>query len=316
MAKRGIGSVFTKAFLSILCANATLLSLTAHSAEACEDTDIKVQVLGSGGPELSDGRASSSYIIWHDSKARLLVDAGAGSSVYFDQAKADFDDINAILLTHLHVDHSADIPAYIKGAYFSSRERPLIVYGPDKNRLMPSTSEYLERLFGQQGAFSYLSSFLTGDRGANFKLSAVDVPLTRDKTHHYQLDNEIDIHAISTHHGPIASVAWKIEIGGCLITFSGDMSNQYDVLSAFAKDSDILVMNHAIPESARGSARNLHMPPSTIGEIAAEANAKKLLLSHFMRRTLNNAEESKAIINKHYDGDIQIAKDQLMVELN
>jgi ribonuclease BN (tRNA processing enzyme) len=223
--------------------------------------------------------------------------------------------LEAILLTHLHVDHSADIPAYIKGAYFSSRSRPLVVYGPDKNRLMPSTSQYLERLFGAQGAFSYLSSFLSGGPGANFKLSAVDVPLIRDKKHHYPLSDDLHAYAIFTHHGPVASVAWQVAIDGCLITFSGDMSNQYDVLTTFAEGSDILVVNHAVPESARGIARNLHMPPSVIGEIASKANVKTLVLSHFMRRTLGQVDTSITTIKKHFDGDIKIATDQQMISV-
>jgi ribonuclease BN (tRNA processing enzyme) len=311
-----LNATLGKVFFYIISVNFVFFNSTAHSTEVCKESDVQLQVLGSGGPELSDGKASSSYIIWHKDRARVLIDAGPGSSVYFDKAKADFADLDAILLTHLHVDHSADIPAYIKGAYFSSRSRPLIVYGPDKNRLMPSTSEYLERLFGSEGAFSYLSSFLTGGRGANFKLSATDVPLTRDKVHHYQLSDDIDVQAIFTHHGPIASVAWKVEVGGCRITFSGDMSNQYEVLGQFAKGSDILVMNHAVPESARGAARNLHMPPSVIGEVAAKAEAKTLLLSHFMRRTLNHTKQSTALIKKHFDGNVKIAKDQLMIKLN
>lgn len=310
-----LSSALTKNLFFLLMTPFIVLSSVGYASESCRNKDVQLQVLGSGGPELSDGKASSSYIIWHNQKARVLIDAGPGSSVNFGHTKADFADIDGVLLTHLHVDHSADIPAYIKGAYFSSRERPLTIYGPDKNRLMPSTSEYLERLIGPEGAFSYLSSFLSGGRGANFKVSAVNVPLVRDKTHHYQLGKNISAQAIFTHHGPIASVAWKIDVDGCLITFSGDMSNQYNVLAQLAKNSDLLVMNHAIPEDARGAARNLHMPPSVIGEIAEKAGVKVLVLSHFMRRTLDHAEASNTIIEKHYDGDIKIAEDQLVITL-
>ena len=34
---------------------------------------VELEVLGSGGPEL-DGRASTSYILWIDDDAKLLVD--------------------------------------------------------------------------------------------------------------------------------------------------------------------------------------------------------------------------------------------------
>jgi len=36
----------------------------------------------------------------------------------------------------------------------------------------------------------------------------------------------------------------------------------------------LLVAHHAIPQDAAGAARNLHMPPSVIGEIAAVQEPK------------------------------------------
>jgi ribonuclease BN (tRNA processing enzyme) len=58
-----------------------------------------------------------------------------------------------------------------------------------------------------------------------------------------------------------AAGGWRVNIAGCSISFSGDMSNQYQALGKLAVDSDLLVINNAIPEKAQGAARNLHMPP-------------------------------------------------------
>ncbi|TDF37557.1 MBL fold metallo-hydrolase [Alteromonadaceae bacterium M269] len=293
-----------------------LLSTSAYAYEQCKNADVSLQVLGSGGPELNDGRASSSYLVWHKDNSVLLVDAGPGSSVAFGEVGANFADLEAILLTHLHVDHSADIPAYVKGSFFSSRIRPMSVYGPDKNQLMPATSDFIRRLIGPQGAFPYLSNHLVGERGRGFKIGGVDIPLLRDKVHSFKLTDDINIEAVFTHHGPVASVAWRANVAGCSIVFSGDMSNQYEVLSSLAKDADLLVMNHAVPEEARGVARNLHMPPSVIGEIAKEANAKTVLLSHYMRRTLGRSEDSLVEVKKHYKGEIKLAEDKLKVRVS
>lgn len=49
-----------------------------NAAEVCGKSGIALQVLGSGGPELQDKRASSSYLIWQDGKARVLIDSGGG----------------------------------------------------------------------------------------------------------------------------------------------------------------------------------------------------------------------------------------------
>ncbi len=98
-------------------------------AADCPQGRVRLQVLGSGGPELNDGRASSGYLVWVDDKAVVLVDAGPGTSVAFGESGARFEDLQAILLTHLHVDHSADLPAYIKGSFFTRRSEDLPVLG-------------------------------------------------------------------------------------------------------------------------------------------------------------------------------------------
>jgi hypothetical protein len=56
--------------------------------ESCAGKGIELQVLGSGGPELEDRRASSSYLIWRDGQPRILVDSGGGSALEFGRAGA------------------------------------------------------------------------------------------------------------------------------------------------------------------------------------------------------------------------------------
>ena len=62
-----------------------------------------LQVLGSGGPESGDMRASSGYLIWIDGKSRILIDFGGGASLRFEEVGARIQDLDLILLTHLHV---------------------------------------------------------------------------------------------------------------------------------------------------------------------------------------------------------------------
>ena len=169
---------------SLVSHAATMLLLTtgfsAHSAptQSCAQQAVTLQVLGSGGPELNDDRVSSSYLIWHKNKARILIDAGPGSSVNFGASGADFTDVQAVLLTHLHVDHSADLPAYVKGSYFTQRNEEITVYGPSANALMPSTSDYLASLMGNEGAFAYLSDYTDASSQADYHIKAQNIPLT------------------------------------------------------------------------------------------------------------------------------------------
>ena len=76
-----------------------------------------------------------------------------------------------------------------------------------------------------------------------------------------------------------------------------------------AKGADLLVAHHAIREQANPVARNLHMPPSEIGMIAARAEIKQLVLSHRMRRTLGHEAETTALIREHYQAPLSFADD-------
>ncbi|GAC22165.1 MBL fold metallo-hydrolase [Paraglaciecola arctica] len=302
--------------VSILTVLLLLMTFSSSSfANQCKTDQIKLQVLGSGGPELDDGRNSSGYLIWYQNKARVLIDAGAGSSVEYGRSGAKFEDLQGILLTHLHVDHSADLAAFIKGSYFTSRSTNLLLYGPAANDLMPSTSDYLQRLMGDKGAFAYLKDYVNKRHDSDYKVVATDVPLVIGQTFDYSLGNNIKAKATFVHHGPVAAVAWRVELAGCSIVFSGDMNNQFDVLSAFANGADILVANNAVPDNASGAAINLHMTPSTIAKIAKKAQIKQLVLSHFMKRTLAVQKETKSIISQKYPGPIYLATDGMVVSL-
>jgi ribonuclease BN (tRNA processing enzyme) len=201
---------------------------------------------------------------------------GAGASNAFGDSGAKFENLQGILLTHLHVYHSADLPALIKGSYFTSRNTDLGLYGPAANDLMPSTDEYLQRLLSDKGAFSYLKDYVNKRSIIDYKLLVTDVPLLKGQTFDYSLTNAISATATYVHHGPVAAIAWRVELAGFAIVFSGDMSNRFGVLSKLAKDADILVAHNAVPENVSGIALNLHMPPSEIAKIAKQAQVKSL----------------------------------------
>ncbi len=73
---------------------------------------VTLQVLGSGGPESGDKRASSAYLIWIDGKSRILIDFGGGASLRFEEVGAHIQDLDLILLTHLHVEYANDKDRY------------------------------------------------------------------------------------------------------------------------------------------------------------------------------------------------------------
>ena len=88
------------------CLGQLLLScafLPPAGAQSCGSKGVATQVLGSGGPELQDQRASSSYLVWEDGRARVLVDMGGGSALRFGESGAQASQLDVILFSHFHV---------------------------------------------------------------------------------------------------------------------------------------------------------------------------------------------------------------------
>lgn len=119
---------------------ATSPTPTSAPAPHCTRTDLNLVVLGSGGPEPTDQRAGSGYLLREGDRARFLIDFGPGTSQTFERVRAQIADLHAVLFTHLHVDHTNDLPALVKASFFSTRSRDLPIYGPSGNDTVPPPS--------------------------------------------------------------------------------------------------------------------------------------------------------------------------------
>ena len=286
-------------------------------SDSCGAKGVALQVLGSGGPEITyNSRASSGYLLWIDGAARVLIDAGSGVAANFGGSGARLEDLDAIVLTHLHVDHSADLPALIKASYFGERRADLPVYGPTGNKLMPNTTDYVEALLGRDGAFRYLSDYIDPARRTNYNLVASNIEAEGRNEVIVFRNERLKLRATPVTHGPLPALAWRIDAGPVSVSFSGDMSGKRETFRELAKGSDLLVAHNAIPQSVTGSVTNLHMQPATIGAIAAHAKPGQLLLSHRMRRSIGRESETLSAIRTSYKGAVNFANDMDCIELN
>ena len=278
-------------------------------AQSCGSTGLAVQVLGSGGPELQDKRASTSYLIWDHGRARVIVDAGSGSSLRFGESGAQMSQVDDFLFSHFHVDHSSDFPSLIFSSLFGDRKRPLPIYGPPGNEYMPSTTEFVHDLFSDpHGAYRYLSELVEPGEGGSYQLQPHDVDAGPVPVLVFR-NGDMTFYAVRVIHGAFPALAWRVEIGGKRIVFSGDTNGSGDGLTQLAMNADLFVAHNAVPEGAMGVERRLHMPPSVIGMTAANARVKQLVLSHRMLRTLGKEKQTQSEIRLRYSGPIAFAND-------
>jgi ribonuclease BN (tRNA processing enzyme) len=295
-----------------LLALAVLLPVSEASpveAQSCGSSGLAVQVLGSGGPELQDKRASTSYLIWDHGTARVIVDAGGGSALRFGESGAQMSQVDVVLFSHFHIDHSGDFPALVFSSWFEDRKRPLPVYGPPGNEFMPSTTEFVRDLFSEpHGAWRYLSDLAGPGTKGSYTLEPHDVVAGFKPVLVFR-NSDMVVYAVRVIHGGFPALAWRVEINGKRIVFSGDTNGEGDELTQLALNADLFVAHNAVPEGATGVERRLHMPPSVIGMTAANAHVKRLVLSHRMLRTLGRENETQAEIERHFSGAIVFAND-------
>jgi ribonuclease BN (tRNA processing enzyme) len=290
---------------------------------------IEVLVLGSGGPGAA-GRAASSYLIFIDGDARILVDAGPGSFARLGEAKASLSDTDIVLLTHLHIDHAGEIPGLFKARAVSGRG-PIVfnVWGPTgspgsgENAYFPSTREFLRLMFGPKGAFAYLNDFaapitlhghdIPAPLGSAAPLGNAD-PLAIAAPLQILKQGGLSITALAGHHGDAPSVIYRIEHAGKSVTFSGDIDAQgLPALRSIAKSTDLLVFNTVVldPPGSPAILYTLHTPPHAIGQLAKEVGAGALLLSHISPAVDESQRQVLDSIRLNYAGSVTFATDGL-----
>ena len=271
-----------------------LIAGEAAASSCAPEQGLAVQVLGSGGPIADDGRASTSYLVWIDGRASVIIDVGAGSFLRYGESGARFEDLQFVGLSHFHTDHSADFVALLKSGVFSSREGDLVVAGPGEGGPFPGLNAWLDYLLSFDGsAYRYLSAYLDG---GPTELDPVEVP--RSQTVMVFEQGTLTVTARSVPHGIVPALAFRVDVDGTSIVFASDHNGSDPSFVDFASGTELLIMHLPIPEDAGPRARQLHAPPSTVGRIAKSSGARELLLSHFMARSLRDLDANVALVEE------------------
>jgi ribonuclease BN (tRNA processing enzyme) len=273
-------------------------------------------LLGTGTPNPDADRQGPSLAIIVNGKA-YLVDAGTG---VVRQANSGFRHgipalrptrLDIVFLTHLHSDHTLGLPDLILTPWVMERTKPLRLYGPQ------GTKEMAEHLLDAYKADIQVRT--TGLEHANttgYKMEAHDI----EPGNVYQ-DENVKVTAFLVKHG-----SWKEALGyrfvadGKTIVVSGDTSPTESVVEACSGCDALIHEVHAGSASPAGKSsmseadwmeyeHAFHTSAAELGDIAARAKAKTLILTHW--GLLGHASESDMVqaIRDKYTGPIIIGRD-------
>jgi ribonuclease BN (tRNA processing enzyme) len=306
------------AIICLLGLAAISLNDSGAAAQGCSANPVAVQILGSGGPRINPFRVSSSYLLWIDGQARILVDMGGGAHHRFGQSQAKLEDLWMVGISHLHPDHVSDLPALLWLSH-EVRKEPLIVFGPSGNDAAPDFATFLNRLFDEKnGAFPVLGSTLSGSQqgvggdvrrdiglavagGVRLDAGVVDTAKAEPSTVFKREGTTVT--ALGIPHGNMPTLAYRVQTGNVSIVFSSDQNGTNPKFTEFAKGANVLIMHLAV---APGAQNPLHAVPAVVGRIAQEAGVGQLIVSHL---GLFNLDAALADLRKFYTGSLTIGAD-------
>lgn len=293
-----------------------LLALSANFQWAAWGGALSLVVLGSGGPR-PFGRAGTGYIVEVNGTPRVLVDCGPGIFLRIGEMKLDLDQVDTVLLTHLHIDHTGDLPGFFLARTLTARAQSIrfSVFGPSGAGAFPNTTRFLSLLFEKGGAWEYQKGF-----GSDEEIHGTDLPIDLNAPISQIADaNGLRITAIATHHGDCPSVAYRVDYGKESIAFSGDMdASAAPNLVRLAKGCSLLVFHCAVldPPNSPPQLYDLHTPPRRIGEAARDAGAGRLLLSHLAPDVEGASRAVLQSIRASYKQSVGFAHDKTRIAVS
>ncbi len=240
----------------------------------------------------------------------FLVDAGAG--VTRQLAAAGFPkvkDVTAVFLTHLHSDHTLGYPDLIFTTWIMGRRQPLAVHGPPGLRRM--TDGILD---AWRDDVELRVKGLERETRDWLRVEAAEI---RAGVVYDQ--GGVKVTAIPVSHGDWQAFAFRFDMPGRSITFSGDTAPSAALVEA-ARGTDVLVHEvyngkRIAPEARPGGEhwpeylRTYHTSDAELARIASQVKPGLLVLNHVLRLGGTDDEILQNIRAAGYEGRVVVAKD-------
>jgi ribonuclease Z len=296
-------------------------ALGSASNNLPKEDALSAAVCGSRSPIPSPGRAETCILI-SAGEDLFVVDIGDGSNDNLRSWNINFRDIEAVLITHLHSDHIADLPGLHQNAWVvGERSSKLKVFGPEG---IDQFTQGIEMAYAHDYVFrnEHHGDLIAPLQFAGFDTRVIDLnnPVIFD-------NGELKITAFKVIHEPIEpALGFRFEYKGRSIVISGDTSYTQTVIDN-SMNADVLFheaqANHMLAimeESLRSRGADLlatvlddittyHTTLVEAAEIANEANVKKLFFYHLTPAPRNYIQEIMFV-----RGVDQVRKEWTLVE--
>ncbi len=217
----------------------------------------------------------------------LLFDIGPGTLSRLHLAGVAYNQIDQLLLTHLHPDHTLDLATLLLA----------FNYAPGAERTAP---------FQVTGGRD-LSDFFRRMVALYPEVAPVSFELPFRQVYRDQFSTgDLRIRTAPTGHTP-DSIGYRIDDGHRSVVYSGDTATRGE-LAQLAADADLLITECSFPS---GWDTEDHLNADMVGEIAEQARVKSLAITHCYPPAL--AVDLVEQIHRRYKGHVILTHDGLHV---
>lgn len=244
---------------------------------------LTITVLGCSGTYATRERASSGYLLEIEGR-HVWMDAGAGTWRNLLDV-IDYPDIDAVLLTHEHPDHTTDVFQAFHARSYG---------GPDALPTIP--------LWAPQPTLDALRGF-TSKIDESFDLN----PITAGTS----IDYAGATFSFTQMAHPVETVGVRVEAGDAVLAYSADSGMEAD-FDGLAGGADVFVCEATLQDSDESWSG--HLSASQAGALAARVDATRLVLTHLppgRDLALSLAEADREGMGRQ----IQLAADGLRLEV-
>ena len=264
-----------------------------------KEDSLKVVVCGSRSPLPSPGRAEACILVEAGDDI-YIFDLGNGSMDNLNEYQVPWPNVKAVLITHMHSDHIADLPDAHLQSWIQGRNSPLMVYGPQGINLVTKGFE-----LAYSADYQYRNDH-HGDDMLPMNIAGFNAIQIMDNQLIPNTTAGLEILPFVVDHYPVNSAfGFKISYKGRTLVISGDTINDGSV-QKYSKDVDLLVhsaISIDLTERFREVAplpqldeilfdiQDYHTTVKEAGEIARDANVDQLLIYHAIPTPRNKIME-------------------------
>ena len=222
---------------------------------------MKIIVLGSGTSVPHPNRSSAGFWVETANGKTLLLDCSASAIHRMAQEKLDWANLDAIWISHFHLDHVGGVPAFLFGTKYApetqDRKKPLTIFGAKGLR------ELLEK-FDAANEYNFFKQ--------PFPVEIIEV----ESLEEFQIFPELNVVALKTLHTDESLAIHLRDANDKTLVYTSD-TGYTKILGDFARFVDLLILECSF---FKNKPVETHLELREAMHLARYAQPKKIMLTH------------------------------------